>query len=264
MFRFNRRLKSSTAFISKASIGTALVLGTTLSFSLSAEAQTGTPPVLPEGADADAAPSEIEASDPEISGAEQDSPEGEEQPPEPEPEPEPVAEEPEDPFGEETVAHDASFEPKVEPLPPPRMRPPSPFDQHSIRIGGSVGASSDWIILGIGAGYFVLDGLEAGLDTTFWLGGDPFISTLTPGVRYIFHFVPVVKPYVGGFYRHYFVAEHRFLADSDSIGARAGLLFMLGPSAFLGGGVIYEHFLDQDLYVEQDQFYPEIIIGFSF
>lgn len=236
------------------------------------------PPADPPDASADA---EAPSSDPEPADASDTEPaeDGEAEPAEEseaateepateepvEPEPEPEAEQPEDPFAAEEQSQtttDPTFEAAPAALPPARL--PTPFDQHSIRVGGSFGASSDYIIFGIGAGYFVLNGLEVGLDTTFWVAGDPFISTLTPGVRYVFHMVPTVKPYVGGFYRHYFVSDHFLYSDSDSIGARAGLLFMLGTSAFLGGGVIYEHFLDTDLYLDKDQFYPEIIIGFSF
>jgi len=129
----------------------------------------------------------------------------------------------------------------------------------STTIGGS--SSRTWFILGIGAGYFFVDGLEGHADSTFWIG-DPFLATLTPGVRYVFHMVPVVKPYVGTFYRHYFVTGP--LSDSDSLGARAGVNFMIGRNSYVAGGVIYEHFLDDALFENPDQVYPEITVAIAF
>jgi len=129
----------------------------------------------------------------------------------------------------------------------------------STAVGG--GSSQSWFILGVGAGYYVLDGLEPHADTTFWIG-DPFLATLTPGIRYVFHMVPMVKPYVGTFYRHYFVDGP--LRDTDSIGGRAGINFMLNDFSYVAGGLVYEHFLDDDLFTEPDQFYPEIMVSVSF
>jgi hypothetical protein len=154
----------------------------------------------------------------------------------------------------------------------PPSRPPSPFDRGRLRIGGMIGwaqastytGSINWFILGVGVGYNVLDGLEPHVDTTFWIG-DPFVTTLTPGLRYVFHMVPVVKPYVGGFYRHYFVSGNDYgWDDSDALGGRAGVYFMTGPMSYFGGGIIYEHFLDENLFSEVDQVYPEITIAIAF
>lgn len=129
----------------------------------------------------------------------------------------------------------------------------------STTVGGS--SSQSWFILGVGAGYYVIDGLEPHADTTFWIG-DPFLATLTPGIRYTFHMVPVVKPYIGAFYRHYFVSG--ILSDTDSLGGRAGVNFMLNEFSYVAGGVVYEHFLDDALFAEPDQVYPEIMISLSF
>jgi hypothetical protein len=143
---------------------------------------------------------------------------------------------------------------------------PAPFRKGNITLslglGWSSSGDSNWTILGIGGGYFAIDGLKAGLNGTFWIGDKPFVSTITPELTYIFTFVPVVQPYVGAFYRHYFVSEK--LPDTDSIGGRAGALFVMGRNLFLGGGVMYEHFLDEDVFVNRDYFSPEIIVGFSF
>ena len=143
--------------------------------------------------------------------------------------------------------------------------PPTPFDQGRIQLGIGIGGASatdtSWMILGLGAGYFVLKGLEVEAGTSLWLFGDPFIATLSPGVRYVFHMVPKVKPYLATFYRHYFITND--LPDSDSIGGQVGAYYMMNDSAYLGLGLIYEHFLDSNLYSEPDQFYPAFTFSFT-
>jgi hypothetical protein len=176
------------------------------------------------------------------------------------------AAEPPPPNYEEETSSSVSETGEIRLPEPPAARPPSPFDQGTLRVGIGLGFvssySEDWLILGLGFGGFVLDGLEAHLDTTFWVIGDPFMATLTPGVRYVLHFVPKVKPYIGAFYRHYFVSDNHL--DTDAIGGRVGLNFMTSPMSYFGAGLVYEHFLDADLFSDQDQFYPEITFAFSF
>ena len=127
--------------------------------------------------------------------------------------------------------------------------------------GSSVG--DDYLLLGGGLGYFIADGLELGLDYEAWLIGDPTVHRLSPGARYVFHFVPVVKPYVGGFYRHAFVSNRE---DVDYAGARAGLYLSPGKSRLsFGAGAVYERVLDcsDGLIVECDSVYPEFTFGIS-
>ncbi|HSC89463.1 MAG TPA: hypothetical protein VLC09_19410 [Polyangiaceae bacterium] len=145
------------------------------------------------------------------------------------------------------------------------LEPPSPFDRGSIRLsvmlGWAQGSTTDWLMLGGGAGYYVLDGLEVHADANFWLIGDPFIATVTPGVRYVFHQLRDVKPYVGAFYRHYFVDAPS--ADSDSIGGRVGVYFVVNPHVYFGGGLVVEQLVNNNLFYDDTQVYPEITIGFS-
>lgn len=229
---------------------------------------SATPPSNTVSADADGAP-DASASD----GSAPDAPSADEavvgagpppvadptEPAAPDESPPPAAEPPPEPLAVATTS----------PPPPKPPSPAGPFAQGRIRVGGMIGLSSTiggassrtWFILGVGAGYHVLDGLEPHADTTFWIG-DPFLATLTPGLRYTFHMVPVVKPYVGTFYRHYFVSGP--LSDTDSLGARAGVNFMLNEFSYVAGGVVYEHFLDDALFEEPDQVYPELMISVSF
>ena len=185
-----------------------------------------------------------------------------------------------DPLDESETAYEQPLaEPEMAPVKPPR--PPSPFDKGRIRLGLSLGwiglqasnglrtESEDWMILGISGGYYVMDGLELGAGTNLWLIGSPFIATITPGVRYVFHMVPKVKPYVGTFYRHYFVSNSDDAIitggkDTDSVGARMGAYIMAGPMSYFGGGAVYEHFLDEDLFTDRNQWYPEIVFALAF
>ncbi|HXS18017.1 MAG TPA: hypothetical protein VN764_12555, partial [Polyangiaceae bacterium] len=85
---------------------------------------------------------------------------------------------------------------------------------------------------------------------------------ITPSLTYVFHFVPVVQPYLGTFYRHYFVAEGYL--DTDSIGGRGGVYVALGKHVYMGGGIVYEHFFDDHVFTQRDDVYPEITVAFSF
>jgi len=155
--------------------------------------------------------------------------------------------------------------PEFRELPYEPSQQPTPFDQGRIRLAGGLSWAStpetDWTILAIGAGVFVLDGLAVEVDTTFWLGGDPFIATVTPGLRYVFTMIPSVKPYIGNFYRRYFIENQ---VDANAVGARAGVYFILGDWMVVGAGAVYEHILESDVFAEQDEIYPELSFAMSF
>jgi hypothetical protein len=173
--------------------------------------------------------------------------------------------------------------PPPEPLPPPppeeesepRTAPknPGPFDRGritlSFMLGTAFGGDSNYLILGAGVGYYLVQGLEVALDSTVWVLDEPVIGTLTPQLRYVLHFVPVLKPYVGGFYRHYFVGND--FDDLNSVGARMGAYFVPRSSArfalYFGLGAVYEHVLDCNEHssvIACNDWYPEISIGISF
>jgi hypothetical protein len=148
--------------------------------------------------------------------------------------------------------------------PPPR---PTPFDRG--RFGLSAGASSQTLLgshyfeIGAGVAYYVLDGLSIGLSGFHEFGSGPSISQLAPELRYVAQPLvykwPVV-PYVGVFYKHLFVGSD--IADVDSIGARAGLMFVSGKLV-LGLGVAVESTVsactDDCVYA-----YPDVIVSISF
>lgn len=149
--------------------------------------------------------------------------------------------------------------------PPPR-RDAGPFSKGSIGLSVLLGSAfvgdSEYLILGAGLGYFLVDGLEVGVEGQAWVFDEPVIGTVTPQVRYIFHMVPVLKPYVGTFYRRYIIGND--FNDFSSVGARAGAILLPGKSrTYVGLGAIYEHILEDDVYLSSDEWYPEITIGIS-
>jgi hypothetical protein len=154
-----------------------------------------------------------------------------------------------------------------EPLEPGPRRDQLPFLKGAktvtLTLGSAFIGSNDYFILGLGLGYYVIDGLELGVDGSIWLFDSPTIGTVTPQIKYVLHQVPVLKPYVGAFYRHYFIGED--INDLDSVGARVGAYIVSGKGAYFGIGGLYEHILDcNDTILECDNWYPEVLIGFSF
>lgn len=134
----------------------------------------------------------------------------------------------------------------------------------SILLGSATVGDSNYLILGGGVSYFVLDGLSLGLDADVWLLEKPTVYTTTPQARYILHFVPVLKPYVGAFYRHYFLSGG--YDDLNSVGGRVGAYFVMDSGSYIGLGAIYEKFLgcDSGEFRDCDGWYPELSFGFSF
>ena len=147
-------------------------------------------------------------------------------------------------------------------------RSAGPFSRGSVRltllIGTGSTVSDSYLIVGGGPGYFIVDGLEIGLDYEAWIFGDPVMHRLSPETRYVFHMVPVIKPYVGVFYRHTFVTGE--FDDYDQVGARGGLYYVPnGGGVYVGGGAVYDRLLDCDdnSFIDCDSVYPEIFFGIS-
>jgi hypothetical protein len=167
--------------------------------------------------------------------------------------------------------------PLVPPAPPPQPEPEDdggddrsagPFSKGSVRLTLLIGTGSSitdsYLIVGGGPGYFLVDGLEIGLDYEAWIFGDPVMHRLSPETKYILHMVPVIKPYVGIFYRHTFVTGG--YEDMDHVGARGGLFYVpRGGGVYVGGGAVYERLLDceSNALVDCDGVYPEIFFGVS-
>lgn len=155
----------------------------------------------------------------------------------------------------------------VDPEAPARPPPPTPFDRGKFGLG--LGASeqtafgTSYFVVGGGLAYFVLPGVELGLSALHEFSSDgPSISRVSPSLRYVAQPLvgkwPVI-PYVGGFYAHDFIGDN--FADQDSIGARAGFIFISGH-AVLGLGLAVEHFVagcQQDCTIE----YPDLTVSLA-
>jgi hypothetical protein len=173
--------------------------------------------------------------------------------------------------------------PEVEATPPPEgssldlSRAPAPqrpavdagpFSRGSVNLsisGGTVwDGSRTYLVLGLGLGIYVVNGLELALGGSIWLFDSPFAATVTPSATYTFWFVPTVKPYFGGFYRHYMIGDDR--KDLDGIGLRAGLYLMPNTSRLrFGIGAVYEHIVDCNEHDWScDDIYPEVSFAISF
>ena len=72
------------------------------------------------------------------------------------------------------------------------------FSKGRVHFGVTAGSGSafddDYIVLGIGASYYLLDGLGVGIHYEWWSGGDPDITKWTGSVQYVFHQMQPVKP----------------------------------------------------------------------
>jgi hypothetical protein len=133
--------------------------------------------------------------------------------------------------------------------------------------GGGYGAdnSRSYLILALGGGYFLRDGLSAGVNGEAWLGSRPQIYDASPYVRYVFlDSTWRYKPYAGAFYRRTSYASGSSPVDSG--GARAGFVFPLSNRAYLTAGLAYERNFQAATNVDssRDFLYPELGLQFSF
>lgn len=140
-----------------------------------------------------------------------------------------------------------------------------PFDQGRIRVslsGGSGGGFGNrYFVIGAGVGVFVLDGLEVGVDSDHWFGEDPAISKLSTQVRYVVVAVPVVSPYIGVLYKHWFIGSD--FDDVDTVGGRLGFFYVADEHFFVGGGVVHE-IIVSDCEEDCSETYPEIVFSVTF
>ena len=121
-----------------------------------------------------------------------------------------------------------------------------------------------YLVLGIGAAYYLLDGLNVGLSVQGWFGNDPKIYKVTPSVEYVFYqFHSTLKPYVGAFARRSFISD---LPDLNSYGARAGFYVPFSSNALFGLGLVHEAYTncEERIYRQCDSNYVEASLRFSF
>lgn len=130
-----------------------------------------------------------------------------------------------------------------------------------IVAGSGRSFNEDYLILGVGVGYYVLEGLELGVDIQHWFLGDPGITKISPQIRYVFTQPKVIKPYIGAFYRRTYISD---IDDQDSFGYRLGAYFSGSNGVYIGGGIVYEEYQDCSRFLDCSDTYPEIIFSFSF
>jgi hypothetical protein len=142
----------------------------------------------------------------------------------------------------------------------------TPFDRGHFTLmaggGSQTVGGNHYLGVGVGVGYYVLDGLELGLFALHEFGSGPSLNEVTPSIQYVAR--PLVGrspliPYAGVFYNHWFVGAP--LSDSDTAGTRAGAVYLSGR-VIVGLGVVYEHVLSTCTQ-SCDQVYPDVTLGFS-
>ncbi|WP_455223219.1 hypothetical protein [Kaarinaea lacus] len=144
----------------------------------------------------------------------------------------------------------------------------SPFDKGQSSVVAHLGSGSafrdNYIILGLGYGYYLVNGLKLGIQFDLWLDGDPSIYQFTPEIGYVFHQVKVVKPYVGAFYRRSYIEG---FDDLSAIGYRGGVYFVPGGgNTYIGIGGAYSKYQDceETIYSDCSTTYTELTFMFSF
>ena len=130
-------------------------------------------------------------------------------------------------------------------------------------IGTGYAFDESYLVLGLGASYYLFDGFNVGLFYESWTGSNPKMTKITPSVQYVFYQVQQVKPYVGAFYRRSSIDG---LKDLDSVGGRAGAYLQVGRNAYLGLGAVYESYIDcnTSTYHKCDSTYGEVSLTFAF
>lgn len=145
-------------------------------------------------------------------------------------------------------------------------RQSAPYEQGSLRGAlalGSVGAYGErYILVGGSLTYFVLDGLGLRLDGDLWLGGEPSVSRLSPGLEYVFLIDDSFGPYAGAFFRHWFVGSAT--ADLQTVGARGGLIFRRGSGTTFGIGIAAETQVQPACSRDCTFYYPELSLALAF
>jgi hypothetical protein len=133
----------------------------------------------------------------------------------------------------------------------------------SIVGGNGYAFNETYFVLGVGAAYYLVNGLNVGLDIEWWSGNDPGIMKVSPSVQYVFYQIPSVSPYIGGFYRRSYLED---LDDIGSAGGRAGVYIAAGRNTHIGLGMVYESYLscDESTYVSCSESYPEVSVTVAF
>lgn len=132
-----------------------------------------------------------------------------------------------------------------------------------LSINSGIGRSLDteYLVFGLGFGYYVADGLELGLDFDLWLGNNPLIYKVEPEVRYVFRQLDTFVPYLGVFYQQNFIEG---MDSRGALGFRAGLYTPIGDNFILGYGASFSSLGDCDENIYGSCSSEQIELTFSF
>jgi hypothetical protein len=142
-----------------------------------------------------------------------------------------------------------------------------PFEAGSARLsiafGGATAFDQNYSVFGMGFGYFVADGVEAGLDAETWSGNSPRIEQVSPQLRLVINTEGTVKPYIGAFYRWTHIEAFR---DLNTVGARAGVYVLAGRNTYFGAGLVQDIHLncDRTVYGSCAEIFPELLVAVIF
>jgi hypothetical protein len=142
----------------------------------------------------------------------------------------------------------------------------TPFDQGRFGVSAGAGVSYSngyrYYSIGIGAGYYLLDGFAVGVSLSHQWGDGPGITQITPGLIYVaqplYGSWPVL-PYIGIHYTHGFVDGDYY--DIDAVGASTGIMYVVGRVVF-GIGVGYTRTVSEC--IRCDAVYPDLTLSVTF
>lgn len=151
--------------------------------------------------------------------------------------------------------------------PPAKQQPTGPFGKGTRRATFTAGwgrsFGEDYLLLGLGVGYYIRNGVAFNIGLETWALNDPNVTKLTPELQIVVPRPRGPRPYLAGFVRRAFIED---LDDMSSIGGRVGIYNKVGARSAGGIGAVYEHYLDCDesIYSSCSQVYPEAVFGVSF
>lgn len=141
-----------------------------------------------------------------------------------------------------------------------------PFDQgktqFSLMVGAGTAFNQSYTVIGAGIDYFVMDGLQLGVDAQVWSGGDRSIKKISPQARYVLDFGSPIQPYVGVFYRKTYIDNFE---DLESVGGRAGVYLQSNGSYTVSAGYVFESYknCNNTSFSDCTDSYPEVTLSIS-
>jgi hypothetical protein len=153
------------------------------------------------------------------------------------------------------------------PPPPAKQQPTGPFGKGTRRATFTAGwgrsFGEDYLLLGLGVGYYFRNNMALNLGLETWALNDPNVTKFTPELQIVVPRPRGPRPYLAGFWRRAWIEDE---PDLSSIGGRLGIYNKIGGRSAGGIGAVYEHYLDCDesRYNTCSQVYPEAVFGVSF